>query len=72
MFDDPLPAARRMARFLLNPRPRRGGAIRPGHPPAFRRRAYLDWSMDVLIQAHDAAMRVLNRRWTGPPLTDPG
>ncbi|MEM9739166.1 MAG: hypothetical protein AAF829_04795 [Pseudomonadota bacterium] len=60
VFDDPRPAARRMARFLLVRRARRSMAILPGHPPAFRPRQFLDWSMDVLMQAHDAALRVMN------------
>ncbi|MEL6663173.1 MAG: hypothetical protein AAFR33_09220, partial [Pseudomonadota bacterium] len=66
VFDDPVPAARRMAAFMLRGRARRASAILPGHPPAYRLRQFLDWPMDVLMQAHEAALRVMNRGWDPP------
>ncbi|MEL6567545.1 MAG: hypothetical protein AAFQ22_03940 [Pseudomonadota bacterium] len=72
VLDDPAPAARRMARFLLTGRVSRASAIPPGHPPAYRRSCFLDWSMDVLLQAHEAACRALNQGWRGPVPEQPG
>ncbi|MEL6956250.1 MAG: hypothetical protein AAFO88_06375 [Pseudomonadota bacterium] len=66
VFDDPVPAARRMAAFMLRGRARRASAILPGHPPAYRLRQFLDWPMDVLMQAHEAALRVMNCGWDPP------
>ncbi|MEO0815865.1 MAG: hypothetical protein AAFX86_01030 [Pseudomonadota bacterium] len=72
VLDDPAAAARRMARFLLAGRAGQASAIPPGHAPAYRRSRFLDWSMDVLLQAHAAARRALNQGWRGAVPEQPG
>ncbi|MEO0818264.1 MAG: hypothetical protein AAFX86_13290 [Pseudomonadota bacterium] len=49
-----------MARWLSTRHAQRSAVLRLGHPPDYRRRDWQLHAMDVLMQCHGAAMRVLN------------
>ncbi|MEM9739201.1 MAG: hypothetical protein AAF829_04975 [Pseudomonadota bacterium] len=66
VLSDPSKAVDRMARWLSKRHRRRSAVLRPGRPPGYRRRAWRTFEMDVLIQCHEAALRVLNTP-RGPP-----